>query len=88
MLNIKQLETINKLLKKQAPKTNTRRRELNVAIVGVDTPDDTETQKPDLMYVRWVSNKHGNRIGVPEEWIDSPVGSIFKTNPEQEKKNE
>ncbi|POS85588.1 hypothetical protein EPUL_002473, partial [Erysiphe pulchra] len=66
------LETINKLLKKQAPKTNTRRRELNVAIVGVDTPDDTESQKPNPMFVRWVSNKHGNRIGVPEEWIDSP----------------
>ncbi|RKF61332.1 hypothetical protein OnM2_043076 [Erysiphe neolycopersici] len=82
------LETINKLLKKQAPKTNTRRRELNVAIVGVDTPDDTETQKPNPMFVRWVSNKDGNCIGVPEEWIDSPIGAIFKTNSEQEKKNE
>jgi Ino eighty subunit 2 len=67
------METINKLLKKQAPKTNARRKDLN----GEATPD-TDVQKPSPQFVRWVSNKDGNRIGVPEEWVESPVGSIFQ----------
>ncbi|KAL2073104.1 hypothetical protein VTL71DRAFT_10428 [Oculimacula yallundae] len=72
------LETINKLLKKQAPKTNARRAGMNLA----DNPNngsgaEGEPFKPHAMYVRWVSNKDGNRIGVPEEWLDAPVGGIF-----------
>ncbi|KAH7357107.1 PAPA-1-like conserved region-domain-containing protein [Rhexocercosporidium sp. MPI-PUGE-AT-0058] len=72
------LETINKLLKKQAPKTNARRAGMNAA----DNPNngsgaDGEPFKPHAMYVRWVSNKDGNRIGVPEEWLDAPVGKVF-----------
>lgn len=72
------LETINKLLKKQAPKTNNRRREVNTATGGDGTPDITETPKANPMFVRWVSNKDGNRIGVPEEWIEGPAGAIFR----------
>ncbi|TVY60846.1 INO80 complex subunit [Lachnellula suecica] len=67
------METINKLLKKQAPKTNARRRDLN----GELTPDSSEPQKPSPLFVRWVSNKDGNRIGVPGEWLEGPVGSVF-----------
>jgi len=69
------METINKLLKKQAPKTNARRREFG-GFAGDATPD-SEGQKPNPLFVRWVSSKDGNRIGVPEEWIEGPVGSIF-----------
>jgi Ino eighty subunit 2 len=69
------METINKLLKKQAPKTNARRKDLN----GEATPD-TEVSKPNPLFVRWVSNKDGNQIGVPEEWLDAPVGSIFQNS--------
>ncbi|CAG8957839.1 hypothetical protein HYFRA_00000179 [Hymenoscyphus fraxineus] len=69
------METINKLLKKQAPKTNARRRELNGNSDG--TPN-VEPQKADPLFVRWVSNKDGNRIGVPEEWLDAPVGGLFR----------
>lgn len=69
------METINKLLKKQAPKTNARRRDFN-AIPGDATPD-SEGQKPNPLFVRWVSNKDGNRIGVPEEWLEGPAGAIF-----------
>lgn len=70
------METINKLLKKQAPKTNARRKDLN----GEATPDGTDVQKPSPHFVRWVSNKDGNRIGVPEEWVESPVGGIFRSS--------
>ena len=69
------METINKLLKKQAPKTNARRKELNT--VANEVTPDTELVKPDAGFVRWVSNKDGNRIGVPEEWLNAPVGAVF-----------
>ncbi|KAH8811561.1 PAPA-1-like conserved region-domain-containing protein [Xylogone sp. PMI_703] len=69
------METINKLLKKQAPKTSSRRKEITNA--GDVTPD-TEPQKPNPLFVRWISNKDGNRICVPEEWLDKPVGSLFQ----------
>ncbi len=70
------METINKLLKKQAPKTNSRRGAFNG--LGADATPDGEPQKSNPIFVRWVSNKDGNRIGVPEEWVEAPVGAIFK----------
>ena len=70
------METINKLLKKQAPKTNARR-SLFFGAPGDATPD-SEASKPNPIFVRWVSNKDGNRIGVPEEWLEGPVGAMFQ----------
>jgi Ino eighty subunit 2 len=70
------METINKLLKKQAPKTNARRRDLTGVAVADATPDG-ESQRPNSIFIRWVSNREGDQIGVPEEWIDSPVGAMF-----------
>lgn len=69
------METINKLLKKQAPKTNARRRDMN-AVAGESTPD-SEAQKASPVFVRWISNKDGNRIAIPEEWLEGPAGSMF-----------
>ncbi|APA12486.1 hypothetical protein SS1G_03904 [Sclerotinia sclerotiorum 1980 UF-70] len=70
------METINKLLKKQAPKTNARRKDLNGPVV--DATPEGEPQKPNPLFVRWVSNKDGNRIGVPEEWMEGPTGALFQ----------
>jgi len=70
------METINKLLKKQAPKTNARRRDLNGPVV--DAIPEGEPQKPNPLFVRWVSTKDGNRIGVPEEWMEGPAGTLFQ----------
>lgn len=69
------METINKLLKKQAPKTNARRQNFNSA--GQELGPDGELTKPNPIFVRWISNKDGNRVSAPEEWMDSPVGAIF-----------
>lgn len=41
------------------------------------TNADGEPVKPNPMFVRWVSTKEGNRIGVPEEWLGAPVGAVF-----------
>ena len=61
------------LSRKQAPKTQGRRRDA-ANIAGDATPDE---EKANPLFVRWVSNKDGNRIGVPEEWVDGPIGALF-----------
>ena len=66
-----QMETINKLLKKQAPKINRK-----AAAAGAGGSEDSN--KPDPVFVRWVSNKNGVRVAVTEEMLDSPAGQVFK----------
>lgn len=77
------METINKLLKKQAPKTNARRKELN----GEQSSEGNgDTSKPNAIFTRWISNKEGNSVSVPNEWLDSPVGGLFKNGIKPENK--
>ncbi|KAH7259750.1 PAPA-1-like conserved region-domain-containing protein [Fusarium redolens] len=66
------METINKLLKKQAPKIN---RKAAAAGAGGGSED---SNKPDPVFIRWVSNKNGVRVAVTEEMLDSPAGQVFK----------
>jgi Ino eighty subunit 2 len=68
-----QMETINKLLKKQAPKNNRRG-------ANADKTADGEANKPDPTITRWVSNKDGSRIGVPEELLAGPLGKVYLPN--------
>ncbi|KAH7626836.1 PAPA-1-like conserved region-domain-containing protein [Sordaria sp. MPI-SDFR-AT-0083] len=68
------METINKLLKKQAPKTNRKAALLN----GDEIPGgDAEPPKADPTFVRWINNKSGSRIAVPEDMVAGPVGQVF-----------
>jgi Ino eighty subunit 2 len=71
------METINKLLKKQAPKTNSRRAANGMKGTDVDASPDSDQQKANPAFVKWVSNRDGNRVGVPEEWLEAPVGAVF-----------
>lgn len=66
-----QMETINKLLKKQAPKTNRR-----TAMAGEDPDGDSHRANP--VFVRWVSTKDGNAVAVPEEILIGPAGRAFR----------
>ncbi|KAI0537003.1 PAPA-1-like conserved region-domain-containing protein [Xylaria digitata] len=66
------METINKLLKKQAPKTNRK--------AGIESTPDIEAQKPSPIFVRWVSNKDGIRVSVPDEMLAGPAGKVFVNN--------
>ncbi|DAA78725.1 TPA_exp: Uncharacterized protein A8136_2510 [Trichophyton benhamiae CBS 112371] len=72
------MDTINKLLKKQAPK---RRGKISAAeAAGESTPGQQEPQepeKPDPTMIRCVINRNGYRIGVPNEWLGTPAGNIF-----------
>ncbi|OTA65115.1 hypothetical protein K449DRAFT_261295 [Hypoxylon sp. EC38] len=65
------METINKLLKKQAPKTNRK-----AQLAGESTPD-VEANKPNPVFVRWISNKDGSRVAVPDEMLSGPAGQVF-----------
>ncbi|KAI8955261.1 PAPA-1-like conserved region-domain-containing protein [Xylaria longipes] len=66
------METINKLLKKQAPKTNRKGQ------AGMESTPDVDAQKPSPIFVRWVSNKDGFNVAVPDEMLAGPAGKVFK----------
>lgn len=74
------MDTINRLLKKQAPK---RRGKLSAAEISAnaaaheDLGPEIEVEKPNPVFVRWVSNRHGCRVGVPGEWLAGPAGRVF-----------
>lgn len=70
------MDTINKLLKKQAPK---RRGKISATETAGDaTPYlQEEMERPKAGYVRWVSHRKGRKIGVPIEWFGTPVGKVF-----------
>ena len=63
-----QMETINKLLKKQAPKINRK---------AVAETSEADLQKANPVFIRWVSNKNGNLVAVPDEVMDGPAGVLF-----------
>ncbi|KAL2160099.1 hypothetical protein VTH06DRAFT_1754 [Thermothelomyces fergusii] len=69
------METINKLLKKQAPKTNRK----TAALLAAEETPETDTQRVDPMMIRWVNNKNGSIVAVPEELLNGPVGKVFAT---------
>ncbi|KAI0010634.1 PAPA-1-like conserved region-domain-containing protein [Xylariaceae sp. FL0662B] len=65
------METINKLLKKQAPKTNRKSQ------LADELSLDADAQKPSPIFVRWVSTKEGSRVAVPDEMLVGPAGRVF-----------
>ena len=74
------MDTINRLLKKQAPK---RRGKISQAEIqeGTDkeeVEEEAEPEKANPVYVRWVNNANGSRLGVPEEWLGGPAGRVFE----------
>ncbi|KAL1850685.1 hypothetical protein Daus18300_012828 [Diaporthe australafricana] len=66
-------ETINKLLKKQASKTNRK----GGHVLGEDGLGEGESRKPNPIFIRWVSTKDGERVSVPEEILEGPTGRLF-----------
>jgi Ino eighty subunit 2 len=69
----KQMETINKLLKKQAPKTNRR-----AALAGDETPDGAGGKKADPVTYRWVQDAKGSRLHLPQELLTGHHGGMFE----------
>jgi len=67
------MDTINRLLKKQPPKRG--RRALDVTESGLEEDGDVERANP--LFVRYVQNAKGTQLGVPDEWLQAPVGNFF-----------
>jgi Ino eighty subunit 2 len=72
------MDTINRLLQKQVPKRRGRKaaegEEIGFDEDGMPIPP---VEKPPIAFVRYVQNVDGGRLGVPQEWLDAPVGEIF-----------
>lgn len=74
------MDTINKLLKKPAPKRRTRA-EMLAAQAAEATPgaeDEDMLPKADPLFARWTSSKEGSTLAVPEEWLQGPLGDTFR----------
>ncbi|KAL8792351.1 MAG: hypothetical protein Q9195_005054 [Heterodermia aff. obscurata] len=83
------MDTINRLLKKQAPK---RRGKISAAEIAAATSDGDQTEpervvvsgemmeveRANPVYVRWVSDREGMRVGVPGEWMEGRAGAVFE----------
>ncbi|EUC46587.1 hypothetical protein COCMIDRAFT_92425 [Bipolaris oryzae ATCC 44560] len=67
------LDTINRLLKKQPPKRGRK--------AAQDAPEDgleePEPERANPLFVRYIQNAKGTQLGVPEEWLQAPVGTMF-----------
>jgi Ino eighty subunit 2 len=77
------MDTINKLLKKPAPKRRTRAEIIAAQQAGyMATPgaEEGEEERADPLFVRWTHSKQGSRLGVPDEWMElnGSVGELFR----------
>jgi Ino eighty subunit 2 len=80
-----QMDTINKLLKKPAAKRRTRAEIIAAQTAANGTPTYTEDGEEyyypaNPLFVRYVNNKNGSRVGVPAEWLEEgqPVGQVLR----------
>ena len=99
------MDTINRLLKKQAPKRRGRAPGLATTAADVSMTDAgaggtsaatdaqntatansiattaaAEAEMGSALYVRWINSMRGSVLAVPQEWLDAPVGKVFKTD--------
>lgn len=77
---MKQRETIEKLLSKPAPKRRTRAEMIAAQQAAEGTPGEEEEQtgpKANPLFSHWVNNKNGSIVAVPEEWLETPLGSVL-----------
>jgi len=88
-LEEEKMDTINRLLKRQAPKMRGKANNAASGKAGGDTTPAVESEgqmaaggveeeKPQPKMVRWVTNKDGVRVYVPGSWIGTPAGSVFE----------
>lgn len=68
------MDTINRLLKKQPPKRGKR---VIQDVTESGQEDEGEVEKSNPLFVRYTQTIEGTRMGVPEEWLESPVGGVF-----------
>ncbi|KAH7064869.1 PAPA-1-like conserved region-domain-containing protein [Macrophomina phaseolina] len=67
------MDTINRLLKKQAPK---RRGKAQVDADGAGE-DDIDYERASPLYIRYIQTAENSQIAVPHEWLESPLGELM-----------
>lgn len=80
-----QLDTINRLLKKQPPKRGRKGGAGDLDESGQE--GETETERANPLFVRYVQNAKGTQLAVPDEWLQAPVGSLFAGKTESARKS-
>ena len=104
ILTFNKMDTINRLLKKQAPKRRGRAPGLATTAADAGMTDagggstsgggdaqnnagastsmfaTSEAEMGSALYVRWINSQKGSVLAVPQEWLDAPVGKVFKAN--------
>jgi Ino eighty subunit 2 len=43
--------------------------------------EEIEVERANPLFVRWINNQDGSRIGVPDEWLGKRVGRVFGPPP-------
>ena len=71
------MDTINRLLRKQAPKRRGRIPAAEAAETASAEQQTQEFERLDPAMVRWISGREGSRMIVSEEWLGAPAGRIF-----------
>ncbi|KAE8393629.1 PAPA-1-like conserved region-domain-containing protein [Aspergillus alliaceus] len=71
------MDTINRLLRKQAPKRRGRIPAAEAAETASAEQETLNFERPDPTMVRWVSGRKGSKIYVSEEWLETPAGRVF-----------
>ncbi|KAI1178195.1 PAPA-1-like conserved region-domain-containing protein [Nemania sp. FL0916] len=58
----------------KAPKTNRK------TLAGMESTPDADSQRANPIFVRWVSNRNGMCVAVPDEMLAGPAGRVFVEN--------
>ncbi|KAL9121322.1 MAG: hypothetical protein Q9187_002122 [Circinaria calcarea] len=77
------MDTINRLLKKQAPKRRGKISAVELQAADHNNNSSTAAQEPEIekpnpVFTRWISDSRGIRLGVPSEWEGTGVGRVFE----------
>jgi len=70
------MDTINRLLKKQAPKRRSRK-EIEADRLAEGLEDDADALRASSVYARYIQNAQGSQLAVPVEWVDAPFGPFL-----------
>ncbi|KAF2433095.1 hypothetical protein EJ08DRAFT_658369 [Tothia fuscella] len=68
------MDTINRLLKKQAPKRRSRKEIEADQLAEAMENGEGDGFRASSVYARYIQNAQGSSLAVPEEWVDTPFG--------------
>ncbi|KAA8644193.1 hypothetical protein EYZ11_004667 [Aspergillus tanneri] len=75
------MDTINRLLRKQAPKRRGRIPAAEAAEVASAEQELQDVERADPTMARWLSGREGSSVSVPVEWLGAPAGRAFGEGP-------